>query len=123
MAKYFCEFCNKFLPNDKPKSRKMHFQGARHGLMRKAYYMEVFEQDTVAAELNSILKNLKTADSCLSHTIGHRQNTECNLPPGICLSEIHVPEEPPGFRLPPGFDFNNPANFPRTMDEVVRRYR
>ncbi|TBU18757.1 U1 snRNP-specific protein C [Ordospora colligata] len=116
MAKYFCEFCNKSLPNDKPKSRKMHFQGARHSLMRKAYYMEIFEQDKVTAEINTILKNVKA-------TTGGRSNTEFILPPGICLSELHIPEEPLGFKLLPGFDFSNPANFPRTIEEVLQKYR
>ena len=101
----------------------MHFQGARHSLMRKAYYMEIFEQDKVTAEINTILKNVKATIDCMSHTTRGTSNSELILPPGICLSQIHMPEEPLGFKLPPGFDFSNPTNFPRTIEEALQKYR
>lgn len=123
MPKYFCEFCNRTLLNDKLRSRRMHANGARHALMRKAYYMEVFEEEDVAAELDSILRDIP--DRRHEDTGGdHEQDTvsDFKLPPCVFPSTFSVPEEPAGFKLPVGFDFGDRRNFPEDIGEAVRRY-
>ncbi|ADM12351.1 U1 snRNP-specific protein C [Encephalitozoon intestinalis ATCC 50506] len=124
MAKYFCEFCNKTLLNDKLKSRRIHFQGAKHRLMRKAYYMEMFEKKEVIAEMASILKDMKTENKkAESENAEKKQNTCFSFPPGDFYLDLVVPEEPLGFKLPLGFDFRDKRNFLGTITEAIRKYK
>ncbi|KAG5860190.1 U1 snRNP-specific protein C [Encephalitozoon hellem] len=123
MPKYFCEFCNKTLLNDKLRSRRTHFQGAKHKLMRKAYYMEVFEKPEVAAEMASILRDIKAEYKRIEHQhLEKRQDSYFSLPPGDFYLGLALPEEPLGFRLPLGFDFQDKRNFPENIAEAIKKY-
>lgn len=122
MARYFCEFCNKTLANDRLKSRKMHCRGSKHGLMRRAYYMEVFENERVVSEMKSILKDMKAENARAGDRMERISGQGFSLPPGDFYLDITLPEEPPGFRLPRGFDFRDRKNFPESIAEAVRRY-
>lgn len=123
MAKYFCEFCNKTLLNDRLKSRRMHCSGAKHTLMKKAYYMELFEQEKVVLEMESILRDMKNQkiirDKGMTHKPGKvlQFMLPSNIPP-----DLVVPKEPIGFKLPPEFDFYDRRNFPENIGESIRKY-
>ncbi|AFN83834.1 U1 snRNP-specific protein C [Encephalitozoon romaleae SJ-2008] len=123
MAKYFCEFCNKTLLNDKLRSRRIHFQGAKHKLMRKAYYMEIFEKPEVAVEMASILRDIKAEDKRIEQEDLEKKQGSCfSLPPGDFYLGLDLPEEPFGFKLPSGFDFQDRKNFPENITEAIKKY-
>ncbi|CAD25748.1 U1 SMALL NUCLEAR RIBONUCLEOPROTEIN (U1snRNP) [Encephalitozoon cuniculi GB-M1] len=121
MPRYFCEFCNKMLLNDRLRSRRMHCGGAKHGLMRKAYYMEMFEKEDIAAEMASILRDIKTAGEKVECE-GSKSTSYPPFPPGDFYLNLALPEEPKGFRLPSGFDFRDKKNFPENITEAIERY-
>jgi U1 small nuclear ribonucleoprotein C len=116
MAKYHCEFCNKKLLNDKLKSRAVHNRGAKHLLMKKAYYMEVFDQKRVQLEMSTILRDMTGTSS------EEPRAEEFKLPPGIRPEAIHIPETPARFKLPPNFDFRDRRNFPADISTAIRKY-
>lgn len=116
MGKYFCEFCNKTLLSDKLKSRRMHVRGAKHRLMRKAYYMETFEQNEV--ELKSLLRDLENRQG----EVVQGTAAQFRLPSAEFPADFEVPREPVGFRLPPNFNFHDRRNFPGDIAEAIRKY-
>lgn len=124
MGKYFCEFCNKTLPNDKLRSRKMHCRGAKHTLMRKAYYMEAFEQENIASEIKSILRSIEAHIKVDGANLPQNstQVFQFRLPPTEFPPDFVVPKEPIGFSLPSEFNFYDRRNFPEDLGESIRKY-
>jgi U1 small nuclear ribonucleoprotein C len=115
MTEYHCEFCNKKLLNDKIRSRRMHNKGAKHLLMKKAYYMEMFEQEKVRLEMSTILRDIAGA--------AEEERIEgFRLPPGIAPEAVHIPEAPAGFKLPPNFDFGDRSNFPADISSAIKKH-
>lgn len=54
MVKYHCEYCKRDLFHSKLSGRIMHNNGQKHNMNKKTYFLELFENNKIKKELNSI---------------------------------------------------------------------
>lgn len=111
MSIYRCEFCDVILRKASYKQRRIHNRGKTHILMRKAYYLELLEEETIRTELNRKITRRKSFSEPFE------------LPPGMNKNRPIVPKIPENiksFVLPSGFDFKDKRNYPKEWLKIKK---
>lgn len=122
MPKYHCDYCSKSILNATPRRIQIHNQGSHHGIMKKAYYIEMLEQSSLQEEHESYKRRLGNMSfNSILFSPDMVSNRTFKRPPIKLCASFTIPKAPNGFRLPKSFNFSDPSIFVGSLEQALYR--